>query len=127
MPKKPYVWVESPTVIAALRKAFRRYPPYRDCLAKAKSEYFVLSKKGSKMRRVHWECAQCHKKVINNDKVVDHISPVVDPCVGFEDYNTYAARLFCSIDNLQVLCKACHKVKSKSEMAIRAKIRKEKK
>lgn len=34
---------------------------------------------------------------------------------GKEDWNIYIARMFCSIDDLQTLCKPCHHKKSKDE------------
>jgi 5-methylcytosine-specific restriction endonuclease McrA len=48
---------------------------------------------------------------------VDHIIPVVDPKVGFVDWNTFIERLFTERDNFQTLCKPCHKKKSRAEKA----------
>ena len=45
---------------------------------------------------------------------VDHIIPVVD-FDGFKDWDTYIKSLFCSIKNLQVLCRECHKEKTTRE------------
>jgi 5-methylcytosine-specific restriction endonuclease McrA len=126
-PKRLYVWVEQKEVISALRKAFRRFPAYKQCLDNAKSEYFIPSKKGKPMRRVQWECAKCKNKLKQKERDVDHIYPVIDPEKGFIGYGEYASRLFCALVNLQVLCKPCHKAKSKLENAIRLNARKEKK
>lgn len=121
--KKAYVWNEQAVVISAMRRSFRRYPPYKQCLDNAKSVYYIKSKKGKDLRRVHWTCAICKKKVNNSAKVVDHVIPVVDPNVGFVDYVIYAKRLYCPLSNLQVLCNqgpmSCHKLKSKAENKIR--------
>lgn len=122
--KRPYKWVEQAVVISAMRRVFRRYPGYKACLEAAKSEYFVPSKTGKPMRRVQFKCAKCLKQVKNTDKVVDHILPVVNPSVGYVDYNVYAQRLFCSIDNLQCICISCHKEKSRRENLERKKSRK---
>lgn len=46
---------------------------------------------------------------------VDHIEPVIDPVIGFKDWTTYVERLFCSVDNLQVMCHTCHYFKSQVE------------
>ena len=43
---------------------------------------------------------------------IDHIQPVVETSVGFVDWNTYISRLFCSSNNLQLLCPLCHKNKT---------------
>lgn len=121
--KKPYVWNEQSIVISAMRRAFRRYPAYKQCLDNVKEIYYIKSKHGKDLRRVRWTCAICKKKINNSSKVVDHITPVIDPHVGFVDYNTYAKRLYCPLNNLQVLCNngkdSCHKLKSKAENKIR--------
>lgn len=117
--KKPYKWVEQAVVISAMRRAFRRFPAFKQALDAAKQEYFITSKTGKAMRRVHWKCASCGKMANNKEKAVDHIIPVVDPINGFQSYDDYAKRLFCSIDNLQILCSSCHKVKSLGENKIR--------
>lgn len=123
--KKPYKWVEQAVVISAMRRAFRRFPAYKQCLDNAKTVYYIQSKHGKDLRRVQFECAECHGKFSRKLIDCDHTAPVVDPNVGFVDYDTYAARLFCSIDNLKILCKTCHKLKSKQEAALRAKSRKD--
>ena len=46
---------------------------------------------------------------------VDHINPVVSPKDGFKDWDTFINNLFCGADNLQALCKACHKAKTLKE------------
>lgn len=114
-----------------MRRAFRRYPAYKQCLDNAKTEYLIPSKHGKQLRRVSFKCALCGKSLARKHVAVDHISPVVDTGVHFVDYDTYAKRLFCPIDNLQVLCNtnkdSCHKIKTKYEASLRAKSRKERK
>jgi hypothetical protein len=122
--KKPYVWVEQAIVISALRRCFRRYPPYQAVRTRCKSEWFKKCKNGKLARRVSFRCEECSKLVPNKEFVVDHIDPVVSLETGFVDYNTYAKRLFCSIDNLTGKCKPCHKVKCALEMKTRAAKRK---
>lgn len=128
--KKAFKWVEQAVIISAMRRAFRRYPAYKECLQAAKSEYFILSKHGKQLRRVQFECASCHGKFPQKQIAVDHRIPIVDPLVGFVNYDTYAKGLFCASDNLQVLCNhtktSCHKIKTKFESALRAKARREK-
>lgn len=61
-----------------------------------------------KIRLQGYRCEYCHKVV---DKIdVDHIVEI-GPFSG--DWNSYIDRLFCSLDNLQGLCKPCHKDKTK--------------
>ena len=53
---------------------------------------------------------------------IDHIDPVVDPERGFVDWDIYIARLFCSAENLQLLCEPCHKTKTDREREIRKEV-----
>tara|TARA_R110000824_G_scaffold52818_1_gene146640 strand:+ start:10 stop:378 length:369 start_codon:yes stop_codon:yes gene_type:complete len=83
-------------------------------------------KKSAWVERGKYLCAGCDQVVpLTVDKkknvFVDHIEPVVDPAVGFKDWDTYIGRMFCEQVNLQVLCKACHDVKSSEERLQRSK------
>lgn len=117
-----------------LRGAFKKTPMYHLAKARAKEEFTVLSKHDKPMRRVHFRCAKCGKFFLDKtgakEIAVDHIDPVVDPKTGWVDYQTYITRLFCSIDNLQILCnfpklrdgvRSCHKIKTSEENSARAK------
>lgn len=55
---------------------------------------------------------------------LDHKIPCLDPTKGFEDWNTYIERLFCTESNFQVLCKTCHDKKTAGERALVSKHRK---
>jgi len=55
---------------------------------------------------------------------VDHINPVVDPAVGFVDWNTYINRMFLEEKGYQVLCHACHGIKTRDERELRTITRK---
>lgn len=117
-------------MIGQIRRCTRRYPPYYIVRNNAKEEYTIPSKQGKPMRRVRFLCAKCGKYFNNKDTVVDHIDPVIDPKVGFpvlpngeDDWNTYLNRLFCPIENLQVLCKEDHDIKSGKETKVRTKTR----
>jgi 5-methylcytosine-specific restriction endonuclease McrA len=124
--KKKRVWVRDAAIYSALRRAHRNSPEYHEALKLAKSEYFILSKKGKQMRRVHFQCAHCPTKATRKNVAVDHINAVIDPRVGKTTLDDYANRLFCGTIGLQILCKPCHSVKSKLENAVRRKVKKEK-
>lgn len=49
---------------------------------------------------------------------VDHIVPVVDPEVGFTNWDDYIEGMFSEEDNLQLLCKKCHDRKSTEERSV---------
>jgi hypothetical protein len=94
-----------------LRSASRKWAPIHDCK--------VLARVG----RGIYHCAECEqdvpctiregRKKINN-VYVDHIEPIV-PTTGWVSWDSCIERMFCELDNLQLLCKACHDVKSKEE------------
>lgn len=73
-----------------------------------------------------YRCSICLGEFTNNNVEVDHVSPVVDPSVGFLDWNTYISRLFSSRENYQLVCKACHKIKTNNEKKIKVKENKNK-
>lgn len=118
MTKSKRVWVRDAAIYSALRRAHRNSPEYQETLKAAKEEYFILSKKGKKLRRVHFRCAKCGNKGSRKVVAVDHRESVV-PVTGKTDLNTYADRLFCGIKGLDILCKECHDSKSKAENKLR--------
>jgi 5-methylcytosine-specific restriction endonuclease McrA len=100
-------------VTSALRAASRRWPPKYTALKAA----FVGKKvnvKSGKMA-MHYKCSSCKKHFVAADVQVDHIEPVVDPVKGFQTWDIFIDRIFCEIENLQVLCKPCHKIKTDQE------------
>lgn len=116
--------------INALRRMYRRFPPYYTKRNENKEIYYIPSKTGKPKKRIRFLCSVCNKKYDNKDIRVDHIDPVVDPKVGFplkedgtDDWSMYISRLFCSIDNLDILCVNCHDIKTKSETIERKKAR----
>lgn len=81
------------------------------------------AKNKAKVARGKYMCANCQQVVppttkINNKRVhnifIDHIIPVVGP-EGFTTWDDFISRLFCEEDNLQLLCKDCHDVKTLHE------------
>jgi 5-methylcytosine-specific restriction endonuclease McrA len=106
-------------VTSALRAASRRWPPK----FKALKEAFVGRKTNKKTGKLamHYKCAKCKKHFVAADVQVDHVLPVVDPKVGFVGWDSFIDRIFCEIENLQVMCKPCHKVKTELEKLERKK------
>lgn len=56
-------------------------------------------------------CNECGKSFARKEVHVDHREPIG----SFLDWNTWIERLFCNADNLQILCKSCHKSKTNRE------------
>lgn len=122
MAKKKLEWTQARLknfIISALRSASNRYPPKYECLNAAKVGKKVNEATGRLAE--HYKCAACKKHFVAKEVQVDHIEPVVSPLTGFIDWNTFVARMFCPITNLQVLCRGCHKVKSDKEKKERLK------
>ena len=106
-------------IISALRAYMKRFPPKWKALKEA-----MVGKKVNKYSgrlAEHYLCADCGGFFIARDVQVDHIEPVVSPEDGFKDWWTYINRLYCEAENLQVLCKPCHKVKTNLERKERMK------
>ena len=123
MPKKKVVkkeWTEGrfrAFITSTLRGGFRKYPPKYEVLKEALWGKKLNSKTGRQC--IHYTCASCKLEYPAKEVNVDHINPVVCPKEGFIDWDTFVKRLFCSKDNLQVLCSKCHTKKTKQEREVR--------
>ena len=95
-----------------LRQASRKWAPIH------------LAKKKQHVKRGIYHCEGCDKHVpasikegrkrVNN-VFVDHIKPIIDPDVGWTTWEDCINRMFCEMDNLQLLCKSCHDIKTRDE------------
>jgi len=100
-------------VTSTLRAGARRWAPKYETLNAAKTEKKINEKTGRLAQ--HYRCELCLKEFTAKDMEVDHIKPVVDPLTGFESWDVFINRLFCEAENLQAICKPCHKVKTLKE------------
>lgn len=110
-------------VLDHLREAWRRYPPRLEVKEACKVKVYQPKKDGSigKAYRVFWKCPQCLRLVIRTQLDIDHINAVGSapgwpPDPDKNDWNKYLAALFCKKEDLQPLCKQCHKGKTKKDM-----------
>jgi len=102
-------------VIPALRRVSRWWPEKN------------IAKRNAKVSPGKYKCASCNELVKEREYQLDHVKPIVDPKVGFVDYNTFIERLLCGADNYQLLCIACHELKTSLENELRKKYKKRKK
>lgn len=102
-------------LISVLRRATYRWPARSEAL-----------KEGRKDRNAY-ECAMCKDIYKNNEVVLDHIKPVVDPKFGFTTWDDYINRMFPEKDGFQVLCSSCHDIKTGLEDEMRKHFTKERK
>jgi len=108
-------WTESryhSFVKGGLRSASQRWPP----------KYKVLNdacvgtrlNPGSGRQAKFYKCNKCKNDYVAKEVEVNHIVPVV-PVTGFDSWDGVVERLFCEKEGLEVVCKPCHKLISKSE------------
>jgi len=99
-----------------LRRISSRYPPFYEFYNLHKEVYYITSKKGKQLRRVRFLCNKCNNKFPKKQIRLDHIIPCKQ-----QDENIwqFAERLFCEVNNIQLLCKTCHDAKSKEENKLR--------
>lgn len=95
---------------SALRRAWTKYPVRYQVMDSARKPYTGTDK------RTKWvyECASCHNLFKSTEVNVDHITPA-GSLNKYSDLPQFVQNLFCETDNLQVLCKTCHDVKTKEE------------
>lgn len=103
-------------VKSILRAGSRRWPPKYKVLNEAKLGKKTNERTGRLAE--HYLCSGCGGAYPSAMVVVDHIEPVV-ATTGFVSWDFVIARLFCSEEGLQVMCKGCHQIKTKEENAER--------
>lgn len=79
------------------------------------SENYQFIKKQSKVPdKPGWfQCFKCnsHVEVIK----IDHIEPIGKQPDNLTEFGPWLKKLFCDVFNLQPICNACHKLKTKEE------------
>jgi 5-methylcytosine-specific restriction endonuclease McrA len=80
----------------------------------------ALKRRWGKRVRNFYVCNECTAVFPRKGVSADHVHPVVDPKVGFVDFNTYITRLFCERDGFQIICDECHNAKTAKERKVRA-------
>ena len=100
--KQLFVWLRS-----MLRNGSRRYPPIFEALADAKRPYTGPNPR----QKVCYKCAKCEGLFSAKEVAVDHR---VDcgSLLGWKDVEGFVQRLFCTKEDLDVLCHPCHDVKT---------------
>lgn len=93
-----------------LRQGTIKWPGRSECLNKVRRKKYKGTAKNGNIKTV-WEyrCAHCGQYFKDSEVEVDHIEEV-GPFLG--DFNEWIERLYCSQENLQVLCTNCHSRKT---------------
>jgi 5-methylcytosine-specific restriction endonuclease McrA len=95
---------------SGLRQKSRWWKPITQCKLNAKRPY----KGPNKRQKFEYQCNSCKKWFAEKNINVDHTIPVgALNCA--DDLPGFVERLFCEVDNLQVLCSGCHNIKTQKE------------
>jgi 5-methylcytosine-specific restriction endonuclease McrA len=98
---------------SALRQKSRWWKPIAESKAKAKRKY-TGPQKGRGKQKWEYQCASCLDWFPDKEVNVDHRIPAGTlRCAN--DLPGFVERLFCEVDNLQVLCSTCHNKKTQDE------------
>ena len=95
---------------SSLRQKSRWWKPVSQAKEKAKRKY----KGPNKRQKWEYQCATCSNWYPNTEINVDHIIPA-GTLRSANDLPGFVERLFCEVDNLQVLCSTCHNIKTQKE------------
>jgi 5-methylcytosine-specific restriction endonuclease McrA len=105
---------------SGLREKFNRYPPKYEAMKAVVSdeptgEYYKTGhRKGQAKTVKRYLCASCGNRFRQYDVQVDHIVSA-GSLKSFADLPGFTERLFCGVDDLQILCKPCHERKTQEE------------
>lgn len=104
-------------ITKGIRDSFKRDARYKLCLANARIEVPRYKKDGGLMKvpNVYFTCNYCGRQRKQGEVQVDHIKPVIRTNEVLADFtlDEYASRVFSG--HVQILCRDCHDIKSKSE------------
>lgn len=95
---------------SALRQKSRFWKPITECKLQARRLY----KGTNKRQKYEYQCNMCKNWFIEKKINVDHIVPA-GALTSSKDLPGFVERLFCEVDNLQVLCEKCHDKKTKAD------------
>ena len=95
---------------SALRQKSRWWKPVTLCKENAKRNYHGPNKR----QKYEYQCNSCKNWFAATSINVDHICPA-GSLNSAQDLPEFVERLFCEVDNLQVLCKDCHDEKTANE------------
>ena len=95
---------------SALRQKSRWWKPITKCKLESRRAY----KGPNKRQKFEYQCNECKNWFADKKINVDHIIPAGSLRCA-QDLPGFVERLFCEVDNLQVLCSTCHDGKTKLE------------
>lgn len=124
--KNPSSAKERGLLKGAIRRVFSRSELRRKVLTNSIIEGYYDA---DRPRVTKWsKCEECGKLEATYLMQVDHISPVIPISSSLEEmtWDELIDRQWCDASNLSVLCKPCHKIKTKEENKERRRLKREK-
>ena len=101
---------------SGLRRMSTRWKPKYDVKKEARHSVKIPNEKGRLV--FHSLCNGCGEIVPETTATVDHINPIINPYIGFTNWDDVIQALFCEEEGLQVLCRPCHDAKTREEKSI---------
>lgn len=96
-------------VRSALRQAWNRYPVKYKVLLNNR-----ITVQG-KRHKYEYTCELCKTdKLLQKEISVDHKKPI-GTLRKYSDLGNFVKRLFCGVEDLQILCQKCHRTKTNEE------------
>lgn len=108
-------------IMSALRGASKRWGPRATALSAARVSRGVYECAMCKrhMTSTEWRTYKSGKKKGTPKRVknpqMDHVQSVIEPSVGFVDWNTVVERLFVEQDGWRAICHDCHEIETARE------------
>ncbi len=96
--------------VTARKQKSRFWKPITECKLQARRLYKGVNKR----QKYEYQCNMCQNWFIEKKINVDHIHPAGSLNCA-QDLPGFVDRLFCEVDNLQVLCEKCHDKKTKAD------------
>ena len=100
----------------ALRQAYHMSDHYKAFLTSRRLEIPKYRKDGTRAKRdaIRYQCDYCREIFPQSCIDVDHKIPI-GRFSELEEIGEFAARMYCSYDNLQILCNECHNEKTRRD------------
>lgn len=101
---------------SALRQKSRWWLPVQLAKKDARRAYIGTNK------RIKWEykCTKCKNWFFEKEIEVNHKIPA-GSLSSFEDLHGFVERLFCEKEDLEVVCKECHKIETSKQKLAKSK------
>ena len=95
-------------IMAGLRRMSYRWPPKNE------------AERAARVDRGLYKCATCEASFKAGEYAIDHIVPLVSVKEGYTTWDEVINNLFCDKEGFQILCHACHDIKTQIEDSMRA-------